>query len=170
MNRVLRLCIVIAVGCMTASSTAFASNIRPNSYAWSENAGWINFAPNAGPGVTVSSTGIAGYAWAENLGWINFGPFPNGVTNNGTGTLGGYAWSENAGWINFAPIVNGVATPVVINPATGVFSGYAWGENIGWINFDVPSPVTVTLAPALTGASSRKAHGGAGTFDLPLAP
>ncbi len=41
-------------------------------YAWSENAGWINFSPSGG-GVTVDANGyLQGYAWGENLGWISF--------------------------------------------------------------------------------------------------
>jgi hypothetical protein len=160
---------MIALGAIVATPSALASNIQPNSYAWSENAGWINFATAPGD-ITVSNTGLSGFAWAENLGWINFNPASGGVTNNGAGMLAGFAWSENAGWINFAP--NGVS--VTINTMTGVFSGFAWGENIGWINFSVPSPVTTTwgaaTSPVVQGTASRKAHAGAGTFNLPLAP
>ena len=50
-------------------------------WAWSENAGWINFRPIHG-GVTVLDTCLTGYAWAENIGWIKLGndsggPYPN---------------------------------------------------------------------------------------------
>lgn len=123
---------------LAAAPNLRAANILPNSFAWSENAGWINFAPNAGPGVTVNDTSVSGSAWSENLGWISFAPIgAGGVANDGTGKLYGYAWGENVGWINFAP--NG--TPVVIN-ANGQLTGYAWGENIGWINFNVLPGVT----------------------------
>lgn len=117
---------------------AHAGNIQPNAFAWSENAGWINFAPTAGPGVSVGDTALTGFAWAENFGWISFAPVAGGVANDGSGRLYGYAWGENAGWIHFSP--NGV--PVSID-ANGNFSGYAWGENIGWINFNV-TPGVVT--------------------------
>ena len=117
--------------------TTHAANIQPNAFAWSENAGWINFAPTAGPGITVTDTAVTGFAWSENLGWINFVPFGAGVANDGHGNLYGYAWGENTGWIHFSP--NGV--PVGID-ANGVFSGFAWGENIGWINFNVTPGVT----------------------------
>jgi hypothetical protein len=176
MNRVLYVWVAVALGSMV-SATAIAGNIVSNSYAWSENAGWINFASGSAD-VTVSSASISGFAWAENLGWINFGPMASGgVTNNGAGKLGGYAWSENAGWINFAPVVGGSPVGgVSIDPATGLFSGYAWGENVGWINFGpmasggVKTTWGAANAPALQGAASRKAQGTAGTFDLPLAP
>jgi hypothetical protein len=116
---------------------SLAGNIQSNSYAWSENAGWVNFAPTSGPGVTVADNAVTGFAWSENLGWINFAPIAGGVANDGTGKLYGYAWGENAGWIHFS--ANG--TPVVID-ANGLFTGYAWGENIGWINFNVTPGVT----------------------------
>ena len=43
-----------------------------NKYAWSENAGWLNFRPTNG-GVTVHDTYLSGYAWAENIGWVKLG-------------------------------------------------------------------------------------------------
>lgn len=130
-------CNLLLFAALLSSRAACAANIQPNSYAWSENAGWVNFAPNAGPGVTVGDGTLTGFAWSENLGWINFAPIAAGVANDGTGKLYGYAWGENAGWIHFSP--NGV--PVAID-ANGLFTGYAWGENIGWINFNVTPGVT----------------------------
>lgn len=121
-----------------------ASNIDPfERYVWSENAGWIDFAPTNGVGgVTVQADGwLEGFAWAENIGWImlgaaNGGPYSNTDHNNwgvnlAGGRLSGFAWSENAGWINFHP----THSQVVVDKQTGRFSGYAWGENIGWIHF-----------------------------------
>ncbi len=128
-----------AVLLIAAIRASAAGNILPNSYAWSENAGWVNFAPTAGPGVTVADTNISGFAWAENLGWINFAPTGSGVVNDRSGGLSGYAWGENIGWINFAP----AGCHVVIDLA-GQFNGLAWGENIGWINFATQAPVTTT--------------------------
>ena len=125
-------------------SDAFADGMysgaisRTNRYAWSENAGWIDFGTTAGT-VRVANSSLTGYAWSENLGWISLNCSNDSscstvdfkVTNNGEGVLGGYAWSENAGWIQFAPTNGGVT----IN-SSGVFSGYAWGENTGWIVFN----------------------------------
>ena len=119
-----------------------AGNLLPDSYAWSENAGWINFSPSSGPGVTVTNIALTGYAWSENFGWISFAPIAGGV-HNSVGTLSGYAWGENAGWINFAPVVGGVSID-----ASGQFNGWAWGENIGWINFATQSPVITTWIPS----------------------
>src|SRR5258708_8587823 len=49
-----------------------AGNINSiNKWAWSTNAGWINFNPSNG-GVTVCADHLEGFAWAENVGWIHF--------------------------------------------------------------------------------------------------
>jgi len=117
------------------ASVAHAANIVADAYAWSENGGWINFAPTSGGGVTVGDSRISGYAWSENFGWIALAPLGAGV-HNAAGLLSGFAWGENAGWINFAPPAGGVS----IAP-NGQFTGWAWGENIGWINFATQSPV-----------------------------
>lgn len=141
-SRRIRLALGIALVALPLAAGA-SGNILPNAYAWSENGGWINFAPNAGPGVTVADNGISGYAWSENFGWISFAPIAGGVSNQ-AGTLSGYAWGENAGWINFAPVVGG---GVSIDPS-GQFTGWAWGENIGWINFATQSPVLTSWIPS----------------------
>ncbi len=49
----------------------------------------------------VSAADLSGYAWSENAGWINFAPTGGGVSLNGSGDLYGYAWGENVGWISF---------------------------------------------------------------------
>jgi hypothetical protein len=165
---------MIAAALLVFALPAGAQNIQANSYAWGENIGWVNFAPPAGSGgVTVSDTAVTGFAWSENFGWINFGPMGSGgVANNGAGVLSGFAWAENGGWINFGPMAAGGVT---INPANGVFSGFAWGENVGWINFGpmatggVVTTWRPNVAPGSTGVASRKLHGAAGNFDLPLA-
>jgi len=117
----------------------YPGNIDLNStgshFAWSENAGWINFKPDRGPGVTVTDSGLIGYAWGENIGWVHLDPAQGGVTNDGVGVLSGSAWNENVGWINFAPPNGGVR----IDPTTGEFTGQAWGENIGWVIFSLAS-------------------------------
>jgi hypothetical protein len=115
-----------------------------NKWAWSTNAGWINFNPTHG-GVSVCVEHLEGYAWAENIGWIKLGTVSGcpahtygnisttdyGVNKDASGNLYGYAWSTNTGWIKFDPTFGGVS----INSTTGSFDGYAWGENVGWIHF-----------------------------------
>ena len=118
-------------------NVSFAENIDPyedgSQYAYGENVGWLNFEPNQGPGVQVSSSEVTGFVWAENIGWINLSPSTyGGVINDGYGNLSGYAWGENIGWINFDPSFGGVTID-----SEGNFDGYAWGENIGWINFGI---------------------------------
>jgi hypothetical protein len=121
------------------------TNIDPvDKWAWSTNAGWVNFNPAHG-GVMVTATHLQGFAWAENIGWISLGSYSGsaghnyantspdsyGVNHDGAGNLSGYAWSPTVGWINFAPTHGGVT----IDTNTGSFDGYAWSENVGWICF-----------------------------------
>lgn len=157
---------------------AFASNTdgtadSTDRWAWSENAGWIDFGTTLG-NVHVSDSGLTGYAYGENIGWISLNCSNTNtcadnnyaVTNNAEGTLSGYAWSENAGWIDFAPSAGGVT----IN-ASGVFSGYAYSENLGWIVFAVDHPVTTDWRHASTrpcvshcgGSSSRSLGSSSGS-------
>ncbi|MCP5010475.1 MAG: hypothetical protein GY942_10885, partial [Aestuariibacter sp.] len=90
-----------------------AGNIdSKNKWAWAGNAGWLNFNPTHGGGVTVYDDHLEGYAWAENIGWVRLGTHDSGgthtydnnaadnygVNNDGNGNLSGYAWSANAGW------------------------------------------------------------------------
>jgi len=136
LHRVARL---LGLALFVITRVVLAGNVQPDSYAWSESAGWINFAPSSGPGVTVSDTAVTGTAWAENLGWVVFSPNVGGVSNDGAGKLAGFAWLENGGWVDFAPALGGVRID-----AAGKFSGTAWGENVGWINFSTPTPVMTT--------------------------
>ena len=53
-----------------------------------------------------SGTGaLSGYAWSENAGWINFNVTthnPNGVSiDTGTLKFSGYAWAESVGYVHF---------------------------------------------------------------------
>ncbi len=127
-----------------------------NKYAWSENAGWLNFADAGNPAgsqsVLIATSFLSGYVWGENIGWITLGDGTptNGVAyanvngtdagvnlNTITGELSGYAWGENVGWINFSGGAMATpANPARIDFAAHRFRGYAWGENIGWINLD----------------------------------
>jgi hypothetical protein len=124
-------------------------------YAWSQNAGWLNFEPAAGSGAHAGAGSLTGYIWAENIGWISLScentascaAVNYGVTNDGSGNLSGYAWSENAGWISFSCENTSSCGAVDYGAAIdsqGLLSGYAWGENIGWISFDsTPIPYRV---------------------------
>jgi hypothetical protein len=129
------------------------TNIDPvEKWAWSTNAGWINFAPTCIGclGVTVHADHLEGYVWGENIGWIRLGSdggggtpyYANtsasnyGVNRDASGNLSGYAWGTNVGWIHFSPTGGGVT----VDPSTGSFDGYAWSENVGWIHFKNTNP------------------------------
>jgi hypothetical protein len=154
------LVIGITVGLLSVAYAATNSNINPEAkWAWSTNAGWINFNPPNG-GVTVFGDHLEGYAWGENVGWIRLGTYTGGgehtyandaadtygVNRDEDGMLSGYAWGTNVGWINFDP--DG-AEGVTIDPVTGDFDGYAWGENVGWIHFNSSGPVPYKVAMLL---------------------
>jgi hypothetical protein len=137
-------------------------NIDPvDKWAWSTNAGWINFNPTCGgcDGTTVYADHLEGYAWGENIGWIRMGTHIGGgahtygntsATNYGVnvdndGKLFGYAWGTNIGWIKFDPTHGGVT----IDLLTGSFDGYAWAENVGWIHFKNADPAYNVVGPVL---------------------
>jgi hypothetical protein len=139
-----------------AGNTGRCENIDPNEdgsqYAYGANIGWLNFEPNKGPGVTVSSTQLTGYVWAANIGWVSLscsntnscGTVDYGVVNDGEGHLSGYAWSANAGWISFSCENAGSCASVnygVTIDENGIFDGWAYGQNIGWIHFRSASPI-----------------------------
>jgi len=120
-----------------------------NKYAWSENAGWLNFKSTHSE-VRVYNDHLEGYVWSEAVGWIRLGTYEGGgthsyandaattygVNNDGSGNLSGYGWSENAGWIDF----DSSHSQVTINAVTGDFDGYAWSEAVGWIHFQNTAP------------------------------
>jgi len=151
------LVIGITVSVFSIAYAAAQGNIDPDAkWAWSTNAGWINFNPPHG-GVTVWHDHLEGYVWGENVGWIRLGTHTGGgphtyantsasnygVNRANDGKLYGYAWGTNVGWINFDP--EG-AQGVSIDPVTGDFSGYAWGENVGWIHFNSSGPVSYKVS------------------------
>lgn len=114
------------------SKFALASGGRIDSeykFAWSENAGWINFGCDT-CNVQVTSSSITGYAWSKNFGWINLAPTTSGIKNDGNGNLSGFAWGENLGWIDFEN---------VLIDNNGRFTGTAVGVVPGVINFDCPN-------------------------------
>jgi hypothetical protein len=76
----------ISLSCANSGSCAASSYGVANDgfgvlsgFAWSENAGWINFDPNAcdpDPTCGVAVDPVTGYfhgrAWGENIGWVTF--------------------------------------------------------------------------------------------------
>lgn len=115
-------------------------------YAYSANAGWIDFRSNTTDGVVVSETYLSGKAYAANFGWIDFGDaspdnghsYSNasntdyGVNIDETGALSGYAYAANIGWIQFEQVQG---KPTLDFPS-GQFTGYAYSANVGWIALD----------------------------------
>jgi len=122
-------------------------------YAWSNNAGYINFAST-----TVSDNALSGYAWSANSGWIKLDPVQGGVLNDGTGNLSGSAWGESFGWIDF----DGVS----INGSTGRFSGTATGALVGTITFDCSYCDVRTDWQQATTPTVVSSGGGGGSISL----
>lgn len=155
-----------ALGALAAAGGAQAQpgNIDPAArFAWSENAGYLNFrdAQGGAAGVVVHQGWLSGKAWCENLGWLDFGDgLPaNGsaYANNGpadfgvnlsldTGNLSGYAWGENIGWVNFNTGSLG-GQRAKFFPAVHEFSGFAWAENVGWLALGAVTPVLAASEP-----------------------
>ena len=141
---------LMTIACVSASAQDFA---------WSENAGWLNWAEDNGDdqGPAYSPDAISGFVWGENIGWINLGdgaPVPPASSQTGedfgvgidhNGFLFGYAWGENIGWVNFGPYMS---TPDQPRFHRGRLLGYAWAENIGWINLDDDEHFVQLACPA----------------------
>lgn len=108
--------------------------VRPNSFAWSDNYGWIQFSANRGS-LKVRDDSVVGYAWIPNGGWLNLSPDNGGVKNDGEGNLSGSAWGQNVGWVDF----DGVS----IN-SEGLFRGVAYGDVIGSLSFDCGQCLVLT--------------------------
>ncbi len=118
--------ILFALFAPTALFAATGTIDSVNKYAWSNIAGWVNFAPSQST-ITVTDTELTGYAWSANNGWMNLSPSGGGVLNDGGGNLSGSAWDETAGWISF--------DDVEIDSA-GIFTGEATGANGYVLSFD----------------------------------
>ena len=114
-----------------------------NKYAYSADAGWIDFRGNTSAGAVIGEFVCSGYLYSANLGWINLGSnapangiqYQNntatdyGVNNDGQGNLRGFAWGANIGWINFES--NGAPK---VDLSTGKLSGSVYSANCGWIS------------------------------------
>ncbi|MEK7107897.1 MAG: hypothetical protein AAB814_01880, partial [Patescibacteria group bacterium] len=74
-----------------ASSTNGTIN-STNRYAWTENAGWLDFGASLGA-AAVTDSALSGYAFSETLGWISLNCANDSscatvdykVSNNGNG-------------------------------------------------------------------------------------
>lgn len=110
--------LLLIVGLPSFISAATTRIIDPDyNFAWSPNAGWINFAPTDSNGnyigINITDSAVTGNAWSDNFGWIDFAPSNCsgksncGVKNTSTGILSGSAWNANVGWIDFAGVTIG---------------------------------------------------------------
>jgi len=118
-------CMLITLVLVVSSPLALAQS---EGFAWSENAGWLNWGAGNGvdEGPMVVGGSLSGFVWAENFGWINLGDggaVPErqnqtgedfGVGIDDDGYLFGHAWSENTGWITFGPFVDELGDPIEI--------------------------------------------------------
>lgn len=122
-------------------------------YAWSDNAGWINFGASTG-NVQVTDAALTGYAWSSTYGWINLNPAQGGITNTSAGLLSGFAWGESLGWIDFSGVsIDG----------TGHFHGAATGSLVGTLTFDCTNCAVVTDWRPLSDRSSTPPISGGGS-------
>ncbi|MBI5591018.1 MAG: hypothetical protein HY881_11105, partial [Deltaproteobacteria bacterium] len=89
-------------------------------FGWATNAGWINFKPAQGGGVTIDpATGdFSGYAWAENIGWIKLkGTAANAATYKVALSESTLTVTNGTGGGNYLP---GTVVGIVANiPAAG---------------------------------------------------
>jgi len=143
----LRFAALVTVFLLPIVSSANTGTILSNeNAAWSNEIGWVNFAPTNG-GLTITDSAVTGSVWSENYGWINFTPTNGGVTNDGQGHLSGSVWGDNLGWIDFSG--------VTIDTTTGKFSGTATGAVVGTLTFDCAEcDVTTDWRPTTASSSS----------------
>lgn len=148
----------LVYSCALVLLVSAQSTVSPTDrYAYSANAGWIDFRPSAADGVVFTESYLSGYAYAANFGWIHLGDgspangfyYVNnsatdyGVNLNVDGTLAGYAYAANIGWIKFEQVYG----QPKLDYLTGQLSGYAYSANVGWISLDTStSNLLTTLA------------------------
>lgn len=150
--------IALCASCALADTT-----ISPTQkFAYSANAGWINFRPDqpvSSTGIVVGEFFLSGFAYGANIGWLDLGDGtpPNGiqyqnnsavdfgVNHDGAGNLSGMAYGANIGWINFGWAAPNDANRPRVNLLTGEFSGFAYSGNLGWINLGTNTLTTVAL-------------------------
>ena len=141
----------------------------------------------AGNGVTISLAGPAGATLAEVTAVTPPPPAPPGIFPYGLtgfvieglqpGTAVGVtaAFAAVAG-VTYYKYQNGGYFPmpgVTVTPTSATFTivDGGLGDSDGVVNGRIVDPggiATASIAPILMGVISRKVHGGAGTYDLPL--
>lgn len=114
----------------------------PNSFAWGEGTGWIDFTSTSSNRIYVADNALWGYAYGGSIGWISLNcnngsscTYVYKVANDGQGRLSGYAWGENIGWVDFGSTDFSNRTWGVYIDENGIFRGSAYSENAGWITF-----------------------------------
>lgn len=144
------------LGWISMSGTTYGVTIPEtdgplSGYSWSENVGWIDFAP-AGPYPTAPNysarrTGNSLEGWARVtsianaganaggwLGWVKL----SGTSQNGTpygvsigagGTLGGYAWSDELGAIDFSKVTFSPQNKLSVSVGNGTVTSNPAGIN-----------------------------------------
>ena len=131
---------------LTDAATGQSTIDSEKPYAYSGNAGWIDFSGDT-DGVGISDTFLYGYAHGANFGWLHFGDgmpengraYGNasdsdyGVNRDGAGNFSGYAYGANIGWVNFGWASLGDPNQPRFDPDSGAFSGFVYSDTIGWI-------------------------------------
>lgn len=128
---------------------------------------------NYGVNVPVVDGNVTGYAWSENLGWLDFAPvglYPAVASGDDYAHSAKRIGNDLKGWIRVVSIKDALAVGnsggwqgwirlgsdandpisygVSINP-DGTFTGKAWSEELGWLDFSqafmIPAPPQITL-------------------------
>ncbi len=159
----LALSLVSGVAYASETNGTILTPTANDGYAWSNQAGWVNFNTTNG-NISITDSGITGYAWNSNYGWINMSPTNGGVTVAANGALSGYAWGSSLGWINFSG--------ASIN-SSGKFVGQATGSIIGTLTFDCTNCSVITdyrpssFRTVTTPTPSSSGGGGGGIIQQP---
>ncbi len=150
---------IVFLTCAASLHLAAQSTVSSGErYAYSANAGWVDFRADTNNGTRVFDTALAGYSYAANFGWVHLGDgtpanghtYSNssatdcGVNLSPTGALTGYAYAANVGWITFE---QDHGQPM-LDLRTGKFSGSAYSANLGWIALDTAFSDLATTAIA----------------------
>ncbi len=163
---------IAAVTVPCAAAFAQSNTCPTHVFAWSENAGWLNFrdAPGNAPfpaagvlgarlylGTTAANVGhCRGWVWGENIGWVSLSsanPTPQGSASPiNTVTIPHANTSGVTFGVNLDP--NG-AYAAQGGGAPGALFGFAWSENAGWINFGTTPALGAALGARFDSASLR---------------
>lgn len=132
-----------------------------NTWAWSNNVGWISLGSSTAPTpyrVAFDGSGVAsGYAWSNNLGWLRFDPTLSGPVGNDNFYSARFNGNNFVGWARFCSVyasgcsgaLKDTTTTggwdgwlkminVAYNTATNKLEGFSWGSLVsGWTKFGV---------------------------------